>query len=433
MSAFHYQQDTLYIENVSCEEIAATYGTPSYIYSHAMLKNNWQQFDAAFAKLKHRICYAVKANSNLAILNLFAKLGSGFDIVSGGELDRVIAAGGDPSKIVFSGVAKKKTEIHKALDYQIDCFNIESEAELYRIHTIAAEKNCIAPIGLRINPDIDAKTHHHIATGRKENKFGLPAEDVMRIIATISSLPHVKLKGIGCHIGSQLTSLDPFIFACRRMLEFIKEINEMNKINKTTHHITHLDLGGGLGVPYHQENPPTVIDYANALCTELKNVPLTILLEPGRILVANTGILLTQVEYIKKTTKKNFAIVDAGMNDFVRPALYDAWHAISVVTHNPSLSEERYDVAGPVCESADFLGKDRLLRLEENTILAIHHAGAYGFSMSSHYNSRPRAAEILVNNQQHFLIRARETFADLTAGERIPSSFENSSNEITDY
>ncbi len=412
MQPFHYQHNTLYAEEVSLLDIAKQYGTPCYVYSKKMLLQNWQNFNDAFANHAHRICYAVKANSNLAILNLFAKQGSGFDIVSLGELERVLAANGDPGKIVFSGVGKKPHEISRALSVGIHCFNVESEPELERLNAIAKQHNTIAPIGLRINPNIDARTHPYIATGLNENKFGIAHADALRVIAKIQQLSNLKLIGIGNHIGSQLTELSPFSEAIDRLLELIQHVTAQGI------ELEHINIGGGLGVSYRDETPPSISDYAATLMEKLRHCPLEVVLEPGRAIVANTGILLTNVEFLKPTEHRNFAIVDAAMNDLLRPALYQAWHDITPVTPK-NIASQLYDVVGPVCESADFLGKQRQLAIETGDLLAIHSAGAYGFSMSSNYNSRPRAAEVMVDGQHVHLIRARETIADLFAQEKI--------------
>lgn len=413
MNNFHYYKNQLYIEQVSLAEIANEFGTPCYVYSESMLEENWQEFDDAFAEVPHQICYAVKANSNLAILNIFAKKNSGFDIVSQGELERVIAAGGDPQKIVFSGVGKKPAEIIRALEVGIHCFNVESESELFKLHEIAQQQNVIAPIALRINPNIDAKTHPYIATGLNENKFGIAYDDALSLIHKIKSMPHVTLTGIGSHIGSQLTELSPFADAVDKILELADQLLAQQIPLK------HINIGGGLGVCYRNETPPAIHEYALALTPKLKKYPCKIFLEPGRAIVANTGVLLTTVDYLKITAQKNFAIVDAAMNDLIRPALYEAWHQIAPVQIRDPQQVQTYDIVGPVCESADFLGKQRELALQEGDLLAIYSVGAYGFSMSSNYNSRPRAAEILVKHNQARLIRARETYASLFANEII--------------
>ncbi len=405
----------LYVEQVSLVDIAAQYGTPCYVYSKKTLTENFKTFDEAFAQHAHRICYAVKANSNLAILNLFALMGSGFDIVSLGELERVLASGGAPSKIIFSGVGKKSHEMARALEVGIHCFNIESEAELERLNAIAAGQNKIASISLRINPNIDARTHPYIATGLNENKFGIAYQDIIPLIAKFKKLSHLKLIGISQHIGSQLTEISPFTDAVDRLLEVVDTLSNQNI------QLQHINIGGGLGVPYQHETPPTIAEYAKTLITQFAPYSEDIILEPGRALVADAGILLTSVEYLKQTEHKNFAIVDAAMNDLLRPALYQAWHQISPVLPRENLPKKMYDIVGPVCESADFLGKDRELALEVGDLLAIHTAGAYGFSMSSNYNSRPRAAEVIVSQDKTHLIRERETIDELFAREKIIS------------
>lgn len=415
MHPLHTIDNVLHIENMSLVAVAKQFGTPCYVYSRAAILEHLKQFQQAFHSRPHRVCYAVKANSNLAILQLLAQQKIGFDIVSGGELERVLTVGGDPNKIIFSGVGKTKKEIIRALDVGIHCFNVESEAELLRLNEIAHEKNCIAPIGLRINPDVDAETHPHIATGLRENKFGLDWQQTLNIIDALPKFKNIKLLGIGCHIGSQLTSLKPFDAAIDRMLFFIEKLKQKNIT------ISHLDLGGGLGVVYQNENPPTVSQYAKMICEKLSSFSGEIIFEPGRSLIANTGVLLTTVEYIKQGTDKNFAIVDAGMNDLLRPVLYDAWHLISNATQAPTQLESLYDIVGPVCESADYLGKDRLLAIQQNDILVVHSAGAYGMSMSSNYNSRPRPAEIMINDQQAIVIRERETIQDLFSHEKFLS------------
>lgn len=411
MEYFPYHNNQLYIEQVALADIAKQFGTPCYVYSQRMIENNWQQFDDAFASIPHQICYAVKANSNLAILTLLARKKSGFDIVSQGELERVIAAGCDPKKIVFSGVGKQAAEMRRALSLGIQCFNIESETEITKINDIAKELNVIAPVALRINPNIDAKTHHYIATGLKENKFGIAYEAALSLIKQILTLPHLKFIGFGCHIGSQLTTLEPFVAAVDKILNFAELLS--------AHHIpfSHINIGGGLGVRYRDETPPSIQDYADTLLAKLKKYPCTVFMEPGRAIIANAGILLTRVDYIKTTDHKNFAIVDAAMNDLLRPALYEAWHQIVPVVRHETASVKKYDIVGSVCESGDFLGKQRELAIHEDDLLAIHSAGAYGFSMSSNYNSRPRPAEVLVQGDQVKLIRRRETFADLYAQE----------------
>jgi diaminopimelate decarboxylase len=413
MQYFQYQDNHLQAEQVDLKDIASRFGTPCYVYSRAALEQNWQAFDQAFGKVPHRICYAVKANSNIAILNLFARLNSGFDIVSLGELERVLSAGGDPAKIVFSGVGKKSVEITRALEAGIYCFNVESADELERINALAKQVGKIAPVALRINPNIDARTHPYIATGLKENKFGIEFEKTVPLCIDIKKLTHLKLIGIACHIGSQLTELSPFIEA----LDRVKEL--AGQILKEGIKLEHLNIGGGLGIRYQDEQPPSIKEYVNTLCEHMQGLPYQIILEPGRAITANAGILLTAVEYLKHTPHKNFAIVDAAMNDLMRPALYNAWQNILPVNINEKALQEEYDIVGPVCETGDFLGKNRKLSISVGSLLAICSAGAYGFSMSSNYNSRPRAAEVMVDQAQAYLIRRRETIAELYAGETL--------------
>lgn len=412
-TTLRYQHDSLHMEEVNLVDVAKQYGTPCYLYSKKTLLDNWRNFDEAFSHHPHRTCYAVKANSNLAILNLFAGLQSGFDIVSVGELERVLAAGGHPNKIIFSGIGKKSHEIMRALEVGIHCFNVESETELDRLNEIAATLNKIASIGLRINPNIDARTHPYIATGLNENKFGIAHADALSIVEKIQSLPHLKLIGIGSHIGSQLTEVSPFVEAIQRLLELAHQLQAKGIA------LQHINIGGGLGIPYRHETPPTIQEYAKALIPAFASFPGEIVLEPGRTIVANAGILLTTIEYLKETPHKNFAIVDAAMNDLLRPALYDAWHEIKPVRLRKKGVSKLYDVVGPVCESADFLGKERELVVEAGDLLVVQSAGAYGFSMSSNYNSRPRAAEVMVDGQEIHLIREREILQDLWAPERI--------------
>ncbi len=413
MNIFHYQGSELFAEQIPVTQLAKKFGTPGYIYSRASLEQQWHSFDQAFSGYPHRIHYAVKANSNLAILNLLARLGSGFDIVSGGELARVLAAGGNPQKIVFSGVGKQTDEIEQALLADIFCFNVESKDELTRLNKLAGQQDKCAPIALRINPNIDVATHPYIATGLKENKFGIAFEDALDLYLHAHKLKHIKIIGVACHIGSQIIVTEPFAEALTRILELVTEL-------KNHHiHLHHLDLGGGLGVSYHTEKAPTFAEYAAAIIPKLTGSALELLLEPGRIIVADAGILLTKVEYLKHSPAKNFAIVDAGMNDLLRPALYDAWHGILPVKPRKNDVRQLYDVVGPLCESGDFLGKNHHLDLKEGDLLAICSAGAYGFVMSSNYNSRPRVAEVLVDQDQAHLVRARETLTGLFAGEKI--------------
>jgi diaminopimelate decarboxylase len=413
MNYFHRQGADLYTEDVPLGSLAETYGTPCYVYSRASIEAHWQAFDQAFADHDHLICYAVKANSNLAVLNLLAGLGSGFDIVSGGELERVLAAGGDPRKVVFSGIGKSRAEMCRALAVGIRCFNVESEGELVCLNEIAGEEDQRAPVALRVNPDIDAKTHPYISTGLKENKFGIALENALEVYARADALPHIQITGVDCHLGSQLTALAPLESALDRLLELVAELHARDI------HVQHLDLGGGLGIRYRDETPPHPAEYAAALVQKLAGHPYQILIEPGRAIVGNTGVLLTRVEHVKHTLHKDFAIVDAAMNDLLRPALYDAWQEIVPVHQRRRGKLRRYDVVGPVCESADFLGKDRALTIEPGDLLAVLSAGAYGFSMSSNYNSRPRPAEILVDGARSYLIRRRETVPELFASESM--------------
>jgi diaminopimelate decarboxylase len=412
---FTYQNGELFVEQVALTDIADQYDTPCYVYSRLAIENNWNSFNKAFENFPHQICYAVKANSNIAILNLLAKLGSGFDIVSLGELERVLAAGGDANKIVFSGVGKKTAEIIRALEVGIHCFNVESQEELERINILAKQSNTIAKIALRINPNIDAGTHPYIATGMKENKFGIAIENALPICLSLNQYPNLKLIGIACHLGSQLLELNPFLEAADRLLE-LSQAMQKNNI-----HLQHINIGGGIGVTYLDEHPPSIKNYAGLIRDKFNNFPYEIIMEPGRAIVANAGILLTRVEYLKQTEHKNFAIVDAAMNDLIRPALYDAWQNIIPVSLHSKATMKVYDVVGPVCESADFLGKKRDLALNAGDLLAICTAGAYGYSMCSTYNSRPRLAEIMVDDTKTHLIRKRETTLALFADEKIIS------------
>ena len=415
MDYFNYQNQQLFAEEVAVADIIAAHGSPCYIYSKATLERHWQAFDHAFGAHKHLICYAVKANSNLAILNVLARLGSGFDIVSLGELERVLAAGGQPNKIVFSGVGKRRDEIIAALKVGIRCFNVEVSSELDRINQLAGELGVIAPISLRVNPNVDAKTHPYISTGLKENKFGIASELAVAEYVRAAQMPNLKIVGIDCHIGSQLTETRPFLDALEKVLELVKHLKDAGIT------LTHLDLGGGLGIRYHEENPPEPADYIAALLARLgeEETAFEILLEPGRAIVGNAGILVTQVEYLKNTADKNFAIVDAAMNDLIRPALYSAWQAIIPVQQVSNAPLKTWDIVGPVCETGDFLGKNRALSLSEGDLLAIRSSGAYGFTMSSNYNSRPRAAEIMVDGKTVHVIRDRETLAGLWANEHL--------------
>ncbi|MDO8417524.1 MAG: diaminopimelate decarboxylase [Agitococcus sp.] len=412
MSFFQYQNGTLLAEQAPLAELAQRFGTPLYVYSRAALEKNYHAFDEAFAAVPHQVCYAVKANSNLAVLNVLARLGSGFDIVSGGELARVLAAGGDASKVVFSGLGKQADEIKAALAVDIACFNVESYAELARINEVAVAVGKKARVSLRVNPDVDAQTHPYISTGLKENKFGIAIDDAIAVYQYAAQLEGLEVIGIDCHIGSQLTTTTPFADALDRVLAMIDTLTTLG-IN-----IEHLDIGGGLGVCYRDETPPTPAEYANALLPKLQGRNLKVYLEPGRAIAANAGVLVTKVEFLKPTPHKNFAIIDAAMNDLIRPSLYGAWMDIIPVT--PRLSETQvYDVVGAVCETGDFLGKDRTLAIEANDLLAVCGAGAYGFVMSSNYNTRGRAAEIMVDGTQSFVIRRRESIADLLALESV--------------
>ena len=414
MDFFQYKNEQLYVEDLPVKQLAEEFGTPLYIYSRATLERHWHAFDSALGKHPHLICYAVKANSNIGILNVMAKLGSGFDIVSQGELERVLAAGGEASKVVFSGVAKSRAEIMRALEVGIRCFNVESIAELHHINQIAGEMGKIAPISLRVNPDVDAHTHPYISTGLKENKFGVSVDEAREVYKLAATLSHVKITGMDCHIGSQLTELQPFLDATDRLIRLIEQLKEDGITLK------HLDLGGGLGVTYTDEMPPHPSDYATALLNKLKDYEdLEIILEPGRAIAANAGILVGKVQYLKSNESRNFAITDTGMNDMIRPALYEAY--MNIIEIDRTLGHEKaiYDVVGPVCETSDFLGKQRELAIAEGDYIAQRSAGAYGASMSSNYNSRPRTAEVLVDGNKAHLIRRRESLSELWALESI--------------
>jgi len=413
MDYFNYRNNELFAEDVAVQDIIYKYGSPCYIYSRATLERHWKAFELAFGDHPHLICYAVKANSNIALLNLLARLGSGFDIVSLGELKRVIQASGDPKKIVFSGVGKREDEILAALKMGIRCFNIEVSGELDRINRLAEQLGVIAPVSFRVNPDVDAKTHPYISTGLKENKFGIDIEQALIEYRRAAAMPHIDVIGIDCHIGSQLTETRPFLDALDKILDLVSVL-EAKGI-----HLHHLDLGGGLGIRYNDEQPPVPADYIKAVIKRLGKTDFEILLEPGRAIVGNAGILVTQVEYLKPTAHKNFAIVDAAMNDLVRPSLYSAWQEIIPVNQQSNAPEQQWDIVGPVCETGDFLGKDRALKLAQGDLLAIRSSGAYGFSMSSNYNSRPRVAELMVDGSKLHLIRERETIAQLWTGEHL--------------
>jgi len=413
MDYFNYRNGSLYAEDVNLITLADTYGTPCYVYSRATLERHWYAFDQTLTNRPHLICYAVKANSNLAVLNMLARLGSGFDIVSGGELERVLRAGGQAEKIVFSGIGKTVAEMRRALEVGIRCFNIESEAELQRLNKVAGEMGKIAPISLRVNPDVDAKTHPYISTGLKKNKFGIDVNIVTEVYTEAAALPNLKIIGIDCHIGSQLTQITPFVDALQRVIILVKNLASLGI------DLQHIDIGGGLGVRYCDETPPGPEQYVQALNQVLGDTPYEIILEPGRAIVGNAGILLAKVEYLKKTADKHFAIVDAAMNDFMRPALYNAWQEILPVQPRLNESVQNYDVVGPICETGDFLGKNRNLALRQGDLLAVRTSGAYGFTMSSNYNTRPRAAELMVDGERVTLIRRRETIDDLLALETI--------------
>lgn len=414
MDFFQYKNEQLYVEDLPVKQLSEEFGTPLYIYSRATLERHWHAFDSALGKHPHLICYAVKANSNIGILNVMAKLGSGFDIVSQGELERVLEAGGEASKVVFSGVAKSRAEIMRALEVGIRCFNVESIAELHHINQIAGEMGNIAPISLRVNPDVDAHTHPYISTGLKENKFGVSVDEAREVYKLAATLPHVRITGMDCHIGSQLTELQPFLDATDRLIRLIEQLQEDGITLK------HLDLGGGLGVTYTDETPPHPSDYAAALLNKLKGYEnLEIILEPGRAIAANAGILVAKVQYLKSNESRNFAITDTGMNDMIRPALYEAYMNIIEIDRTLEREKTIYDVVGPVCETSDFLGKQRELAIAEGDYIAQRSAGAYGASMSSNYNSRPRTAEVLVDGNKAHLIRRRENLSELWALESI--------------
>lgn len=415
MKFFSYQHNVLHAESVSLQTLAETFSTPCYVYSKTALTQAYQQFNQGFVGVNHLVCFAVKANPSLAILNLFAKLGAGFDIVSGGELARVLAAGGDPKKVVFSGVGKTKAEMQAALDAGIFCFNVESASELTRLNQVAGEMGKKAPVSLRVNPNVDAKTHPYISTGLKNNKFGVAYEEALPLYVAAAAMSNIEIHGVDCHIGSQITELSPFLDAFDRVLALVDALQE----NGIT--IQHIDLGGGVGICYQDETPPDFAAYAKAMLAKLGDRNVQLVFEPGRALVGNAGILLTKVEYLKHTEAKNFAIVDAAMNDLMRPALYDAYHDIKKVNTSPvEQAEHLYEIVGPVCESGDFLGHDRTLSLNEGDVLAIMSAGAYGMSMSSNYNTRPRAAEVMVEGEQMQLIRRRETISELFSAEILP-------------
>ncbi|MFN3586536.1 MAG: diaminopimelate decarboxylase [Moraxellaceae bacterium] len=414
MDHFAYRDGVLCAEDLPLSALAERFGTPTYVYSRATLERHYRAFDEAFAGIPHQVCYAVKANSNIAVLNVLARLGAGFDIVSGGELERVIAAGGDPAKIVFSGLGKQAAEIARALELGIACFNVESEAELDRINAVAQRLGKTAPVSLRVNPDVDAQTHPYISTGLKENKFGIDINAAVDVYLRAARLPGLRIVGIDCHIGSQLTTVAPFVDALKRVLAMIDTLAAHGIV------IEHLDIGGGLGVRYREETPPAPAEYAAALLPLLAGRRLTVFMEPGRAIAANAGVLLTRVEFLKPTAHKHFAIIDAAMNDLIRPSLYGAWmDIVPVAPRGEDTPEQVWDVVGPVCETGDFLGKERALRLEAGDLLAVKSAGAYGFVMSSNYNTRGRAAEVMVDGDAAYLVRRRETVPELLALETL--------------
>ncbi|MDH5517002.1 MAG: diaminopimelate decarboxylase [Gammaproteobacteria bacterium] len=412
MDFFEYRDGKLFAEGIDVNELAKKYGTPAYVYSRATFERHFRAFDEALAELPHLVCYAVKANSNIAVLNLLARLGAGFDIVSGGELERVLAAGGDAAKVVFSGVGKSRAEMQRALQVGIYCFNVESEAELELLNEVAAELDKKASISIRVNPDVDAKTHPYISTGLKDNKFGIDINDVERVYKRAAEMSNITINGVDCHIGSQLTDVKPFIDALDRVLLLI------DKLQASGIELSHIDLGGGLGIQYKDEQPPTPAEQASALVARLKDRGLKVLIEPGRAIAGNAGILLTEVMYLKHNDHKNFAIVDAAMNDLMRPTLYGAWQEIVPAQQNAGEAKV-YDLVGPICETGDFLGKDRQLFLQQGDILAVRSAGAYGFSMSSNYNSRGRAVELMVDKDQVTVVREREQADQLFRSESL--------------
>lgn len=413
MEAFTYRNGRLYAEDIPLSEIARQFGTPCYVYSGKAIEEAWRDFAQAFGHYPHLICYAVKANSNLAILNLLARLGSGFDIVSVGELERVLRAGGDPARVVFAGVGKRIDEMQRALETRIRCFNIESAAELERLNQVAAKMGLSAPVSIRVNPDVDAKTHPYISTGLNQNKFGIAMHDALDIYIQAARMEHIEIRGVSCHIGSQLTSMEPVLNALDRLLGLV------DTLERKDIRIEHLDIGGGLGIRYRDETPPSPSAYARAIMARLQDRPYEIIVEPGRAIVGNSGVLLTRIEYLKHTGRREFAIVDAAMNDLLRPALYNSWQDIVPVELRLAGKPRVYEVVGPICESGDFLGRERMLCVEAGDLLAIRSAGAYGFSMSSTYNSRPRAAEVMIVGDQAYLIRERDSVHDLMAGEAI--------------
>lgn len=412
MDAFNYRDGELFAEGVALSAIAERFGTPTYVYSRAHIEAQYRAYADALSGMPHLVCFAVKANSNLGVLNVLARLGAGFDIVSRGELERVLAAGGQADKIVFSGVGKTRDDMRRALEVGVHCFNVESTDELERLQVVAAEMGVRAPVSLRVNPDVDAGTHPYISTGLKENKFGIAIADAEDVYIRAAQLPNLDVIGVDCHIGSQLTTLSPFVDALDRLLDLVDRLGDCGILLK------HIDLGGGLGVRYRDEEPPLAGDYINAVRERLDGRDLALMFEPGRFIVANAGVLLTRVEYLKHTEHKDFAIVDAAMNDLIRPALYQAWMDVTAVQPRDSATRT-YDIVGPICETGDFLAKERELALAEGDLLAVHSAGAYGFVMSSNYNTRGRTAEVLVDGEQAFEVRRRETVTELFAGESL--------------
>ncbi|WP_109513326.1 diaminopimelate decarboxylase [Pseudomonas ovata] len=412
MDAFNYRDGELFAEGVALSAIAERFGTPTYIYSRAHIEAQYRAYADALSGMPHLVCFAVKANSNLGVLNVLARLGAGFDIVSRGELERVLAAGGQAERIVFSGVGKTREDMRRALEVGVHCFNVESTDELERLQVVAAELGVRAPVSLRVNPDVDAGTHPYISTGLKENKFGIAINDAEDVYVRASQLPNLEVVGVDCHIGSQLTTLEPFIDALDRLLDLVDRLGDCGI------HLRHIDLGGGLGVRYRDEEPPLAGDYIKAVRERLEGRDLGLVFEPGRFIVANAGVLLTRVEYLKHTEHKDFAIVDAAMNDLIRPALYQAWMDVTAVRPRDGAARI-YDIVGPICETGDFLAKNRELALAEGDLLAVHSAGAYGFVMSSNYNTRGRAAEVLVDGSDAFEVRRRETLSELFAGESL--------------
>lgn len=413
MDHFQYRAGQLHAEQVPLAAIADQYGTPCYVYSRATLERHWHAFNDAFGSHPHLVCFAVKANSNIGVLNILARLGSGFDIVSVGELERVLAAGGDPARVIFSGVGKRRAEMRRALEVGIRCFNVESAAELERLNAVAGEIGATAPVSLRVNPDVDAKTHPYISTGLKENKFGVAIDEAAVIYRAAQAMANIEITGIDCHIGSQLTEITPFLDALARILALVEQL----AADGIT--LRHIDVGGGLGVRYDKEQPPQPAEYVKALLQRMAGTPYEILVEPGRAIAANAGVLLTRVEYLKPTEAKDFAVVDAAMNDLIRPSLYQAWQEIVSVEEQPTGTPGTYDIVGPICETGDFIGKQRGLTLREGSLLAVRSSGAYGFTMASNYNTRPRASEIMVDGDAVFEVRKRETIEQLYSDEAV--------------